>query len=141
MTNFLTDFFPQKFAELTIMMQISGQEGGEDITNRTVTIAAGTTNVKFTAVSSEPNPFLHLPVQWLLDNGERPLPHMVEQEEYALTFSTIWQTENQEGNYSFSVGNYSASFLLETRGIKKLQKQKPKKGMALVMMIFPPLFL
>ena len=89
--------------------------GNEDVTNSTVTLAYETTNAKFKAISSIPNPFNNIELQWNFSkpsDSQNELPHSVEQNGMELIFSNIFKSREQEGNYSINIGNYFAFFKL-----------------------------
>lgn len=88
---------------------------GVDVTDKVVEVAAGSTNIKFTAKSSKPNPFEGTEPQWSFSEGAE-LPFAVEQSEFCLTFTSILKSKEQRGNYSISIGNFTTSFQLNTKG-------------------------
>ncbi len=85
-----------------------------DITNRTLTLEWGKVNHMITAESMPANPFAGEEPRWSFNNGD--LPYGVEASGFSLKFKTILRSQIQEGNYSISIGNFSTSFQLETRG-------------------------
>ena len=104
---------PSYCLELTIVSQESDGGVSKDITNATVTVLQEAKNHVITAISTPPNPFPDVEPTWTFRDE---LPFGVEANGFQLTFTTILKSQEQEGNYSITFGNYSASFQLETRG-------------------------
>lgn len=86
-----------------------------DITNRTLSLPAGTEKVWIITGSSHPDPLEdNIPV-WFFDDDvlrEMEYPHGVEQHQHRLKFSRILKSKEQEGNYTIRIGGYSVSFRL-----------------------------
>ena len=102
---------------LVYFIEDSTQMEREDITNGTVTLAKNTQNVWVVAESSDPNPLIGVPPIWYFNDDlllEMERPHGVELDErmYKLKFSRILESQEQQGNYTIKIGQYSVSFLL-----------------------------
>lgn len=108
---------PPLSLELTIFKEESNDNIGMDVTNKTVILSIQSTNIKFRAMSSTPNPFLNkMEPEWIFSKTGT-LPHAVQQSSYMLTFDSILRSREQEGTYTITFGNYTASFTLHTRGV------------------------
>lgn len=94
-------------------MMIVKEESGEDVTDKVVEVVAGSNNIKFTAVSSSPNPFDGTEPKWTFRAEEETLPFGVKQSDFCLTFDSILMSKEQLGNYSISLGNFTKSFQLD----------------------------
>ena len=92
-------------------------EGGvrHDITNSTVTVFMEAVDHMIEVVSMPTNIFPGVSPKWTF-NDEEQLPYKVEVEEdgFKLKFSFVFSSKRQEGNYTIRLGNFSASFKLET---------------------------
>lgn len=86
-----------------------------DITNRTLSLPAGTEKVWIITGSSHPDPLKDsIPVWFFNDDVLREMeyPHGVEQHQQRLKFPRILKSKEQEGNYTIMIGGYSVSFRL-----------------------------
>ena len=118
MKRLLNGLLSLSFAGVLISMVSTNTT--KDVTNSSVTLVKGSKDVVFRAIPTHKSLFSEAEVQWYFvgknDRTVIPVGVMVGLDKLSLTFNTILNTEEQEGNYTITFGDYSTSFMLGKYG-------------------------
>ena len=85
-----------------------------DVTNSSVTLTKGSTGIAFEVIPTPKDLFKDDEIRWefMGTNQRTAIPAGLMVEKLKITFNTILNTEEQEGNYTISFGDHSTSFKL-----------------------------
>ncbi len=96
------------------MLSVTIRNSTQDVTNSSVTLAKGSNGIVVDVIPTPKNMFDDSQIRWdfMGKNDRRSLPAGLMVEKLKLTFNTILNTEEQEGNYTITFGKFSASFMV-----------------------------
>ena len=104
------------YAETSIIRLPNGNEGTEDVTNGTVFIQEGSTNVVFKAVVTKSNQLEDTHNEWIYNRSNGVFPHGVSSTGYEISFTQILGSQEQQGTYIFTFGEFITYFTLNITG-------------------------